>query len=222
MTRRRRSATCLLAWVALATQGGCAVSAGSVNVGQWRPKRQVDTSVCFEAPSGGCKRTLEIGRDSPTRSFGGAMFSWFNPGYLRLSRAGAVSQGAAFNSSLEYLRGRGGFALGGRLGANLGSNFASQGRKNFVSVPLSALAYWGYPLWSIYAGGGYTAYASAKTTVGDSSSTETLRGFHLLGGARFVLKDARNFRLSTSAELEQQYLGDSRLMTITGNVGIHL
>jgi len=222
MTRSRGLALGLLACLALATQDGCAVSAGSVNVGQWRPKRQVDTRVCFEAPSGGCQKTLEVGRDSPTRSYGGAIVAWFNPGYLRASRAGVVTQAAAFNSSVEYLRGRGGFALGGRLGANLGSNFKNQGGTTFFSLPLSGLAYWGYPLWSIYVGGGYTAYASAKTTLGDSSRTETWRGFHLLGGTRLVLKSARNFRLSTSAELEQQFLEGTRLMTITGNVGIHL
>ena len=122
MTPSRRLAPRLLACLALATQCGCAVSAGSVNVGQWRAKRQVDTSVCFEAPSGSCKKTLEVGRESPTRSFGGGIVAWFNPGYLRASRAGEVTQAAAFNSSIEYLRGRGGFALGGRLGANLGSN----------------------------------------------------------------------------------------------------
>jgi len=222
MTLRCHKPLEFLAYLALVSQGGCAVSAGSVNVGQWRPYRQVDTSVCVEAAPGVCQKTLEVGRDSPTRSFGGAMVSWFNPGYLRVSRAGQVTQGAAFNSSVEYLRGRGGFALGGRLGANLASNFASQGRKNFFSIPLSGLVYWGYPLWNIYAGGGYTAYASAKTTTGDTASTETLHGLHLLGGARVVLKNARNYRVSTSAELEQQYLGDTAMMTITGNVGVHL
>jgi hypothetical protein len=222
MTPRRSLVPSLLACLALATQGGCAVSAGSVNVGQWRAKRQVDTSVCFEAPSGGCAQTLEVGRESKARSFGGGIVAWFNPGYLRASRGGDVTQAAAFNSSFEYLRGRGGLAWGGRLGANLGSNLKSQGGKTFFSMPLSGLVYWGYPLWNIYVGGGYTAYASAKTTVGDSSSTETLRGFHLLGGARLVLKSARNYRISISSELEQQYLGDTLMTTITGNVGIHL
>ena len=223
MTPLSHTTLALATALVLGTQAGCAVSAGTVNVGVWRAKREIDTKVCLEAASGGCAKTLEVGRDSPTRSFGGGMLSLFNPGYLRARRSdGTVTQGVAFSSSLEYLRGRGGFALGGRLGANLGSNFASQGRTNFFSMPFSVLGYWGYPLWSIYAGGGYTAYASAKTTMGDTSRTETLRGFHFVGGARVVLRSARSYRLSTSAELQQQYLGDTGLMTITGNLGLHL
>ena len=98
----------------------------------------------------------------------------------------------------------------------------SSEHRTFLALPISMLGYWGYPNFDIYAGGGYTPYASAKTTRDDVTSRQTLHGFQLLGGARVVLKSARNYRISAGLEAQQQFLNDASWTSVTGNFGLHL
>ena len=207
--------------VLLAT-AGCSVSAGSVNVGIWRPSRQVDTVVCVDRTGGGCLRKLEVGRDVPARSFGGGMFSLASPGYFHSARNAAPTDALALKNSFEYLRGRGGFALGGRIAANVALDFGKDERHTFFWLPVSVLGYWGYPAFDVYGGAGYTPYANIKTTRNDVSQLERRHGFQLLAGARFVLNNQRNFRISAGAELERQFFSGDSWTSVTGNLGLHL
>lgn len=187
---------------------GCAMSGGTATVGIWRPQRVVDTQVCIESSPGVCGKTLEVGRDVPARSFAGGMFGWFNPGYAFVSGSD-VRHRFVLNSQFDYLRGRGSFALGGRLGGNV-----AFGRTNLLfTVPVSMLGYWGNPAASVYAGGGYTPYASEEGM--------RLHGPHLLAGTRILLRTGRAFRMSTSAEVSRQYLGDLTVTSSTMNIGLH-
>lgn len=205
-----------LAIVALVC-AGCALSGGTATVGIWRPQRVVDTQVCIESSPGVCAKTLEVGRDVPKRSFAGGMFAWFNPGYAFVSGSDAQHR-FVLNSQFDYLRGRGGFALGGRLGGNI-----ALGRKHLMfTVPVSMLGYWGYPWASVYAGGGYTPYASEKASSdGETAMTSRLHGPHLLAGTRILLRTGRAFRMSVSAEVAWQYFGELTVTSSTMNVGLH-
>jgi hypothetical protein len=209
--------------VAAALPVGCALSAGSggTDVGRWRARQDVDTVVCVEAAAapGKCDATMVVGRDTPARSFRGGTFSAFNTGYMRASRPGGLTEGVTLDNSFEYVWGRGGLAVGGRLGANVG--FATDLKTTYFTLPLSLIGHWGYPRWSVYAGGGGTPYAREKLpAAGDIASRRTLRGFHLLGGARVVVRRARVFQTSLGAEVGRQWLGDVDLTTVTANVGL--
>ena len=216
-----------LCWLVLLTAGlpaGCALSNGSgaTGVGRWRAHRDVDTIVCVEDPAapGKCAQTFVVGRELPTRSFGGGTFSAFNTGYLRAHRPGGLAEGLTLDNSFEYLRGRGGFAVGGRIGANIG--FTTDLKTTYFTLPLSVLGHWGYPQWNVYAGGGVTPYAREKLPAGEASTRRTLSGFHLLGGARVVVRRARVFQTSVGAEVGRQWLGDVGLTTITANIGVDI
>lgn len=202
--------------VALAC-AGCAISGGTATVGIWRPQRVVDTQVCIESSPGVCAKTLEVGREVPARSFAGGMFAWFNPGYAFVSGSDARHR-FVLNSQFDYLRGRGGFALGGRLGGNV-----AFGLNNLLfTVPVSVLGYWGYPWASVYAGGGYTPYANESGSKdGETRMSTRLHGPHLLAGTRILLRTGRAFRMSTSAEVARQYLGDLTITSSTMNFGLH-
>lgn len=206
----------ILAMIALAG-AGCAMSGGTATVGMWRPQRVVDTQVCIESSPGVCAKTLEVGRDVPARSFAGGMFAWFNPGYAFVSGSDARHR-FVLNSQIDYLRGRGGFALGGRVGGNL----AFGGNNLLFTVPVSVLGYWGYPWASVYAGGGYTPYATeAYSDDGKTRMSTRSHGPHLIAGTRIVLRTGRAFRLSTSVEVARQYLGDLTITSSTMNIGLH-
>jgi hypothetical protein len=181
----------------------------------------VDTVVCFEDTAGACRKTLAVARDIPARSFAGGMVSFASPGYFRARSGDTTVHALALNNSFDYLRGRGGFALGARVGANAATDFGRE-RHTFFSLPLSLLGYWGYPAFDLYAGGGYTPYASVKTRRDDTASRRTRQGFQLLVGARVVLRSARNFRISAGLEGQQQFLNDASWTSVTGNLGLHL
>lgn len=193
---------------------GCAIGAGTSTVGIWRPQRVVDTQVCVQEKPGTCTRSVEVARDIPARSFGGGVFAWFNPGYLRLGGdAGSRSMFVA-DSHYEYLRGRGGVAVGGRIGANmaLGSD------RSLLTVPVTVVGHWGYPRVSVYAGVGYTPYARLRM---DGDPATTLRGFHMLAGARALLRANRSSRMTTSIDLFQYFLQGVVATSATTAICLH-
>ena len=200
-----------LALVALA---GCTVGAGTSTVGIWRPKRVVDTEVCIQETPDRCTRTTEIARDLPARSFGGGLFSWFNPGYMHLDGTTRGADRVALDSHYEYLRGRAGFAVGVRLAANIA--FGSDSL--MFSYPITAVAHWGFERFSLYGGPGYTPYARDKY----KSMTTESSGFHVLAGGRVLLRAGRHYQLTTSFDVFRQYLGDVTATSVTAAFCIHL
>lgn len=199
--------------------GGCAIGAGTSTVGIWRPHRQVDTVVCIEDPPGRCAKTVQVARDIPARSFGGGVLAWFNPGYLRLRDSdGATRDRFALDSHYEYLRGRGGVALGVRIGANIGIGMPG----SFFTLPVTLVGHWGFPRWSLYGGAGYTPYASDNTTVNDVATTTRRDGFHVMGGGRILLRAGRDTRMTASIDVFRQYLDGTVATSATTAIGIHL
>ncbi|MBA3457354.1 MAG: hypothetical protein H0T42_30010, partial [Deltaproteobacteria bacterium] len=94
--------------------------------------------------------------------------------------------------------------------------------KLLFAMPVSVVGYWGYPWASVYAGGGYTPYATESATgEGAAGMSTRSHGPHLLAGTRILLRTGRSFRMSTSAEVARQFLGDMTITSGTMNIGLH-
>lgn len=211
-----------LALAALAVTG-CAVSAGSANVGQWRARRVVDSTACLQTPDGRCARTVTIGRDLPARTFGGGRFAFGNSGYAQRRRDGAVTHGAFIDGYYEYFRGRGRFAVGGRVGATVGVGFASH---LLFLVPVTAMAHAGGAWGSAYVGVGYAPVATESEVPADPEAmappaTWHHDSAHALLGARILLRQTYSQSLDVNPELRVQTLGGSTLISLTANLGLH-
>lgn len=213
-----------LAILALVTSG-CAVGGGTTTVGIWRPHRVVDTDVCIQetqAPGQGantCTKTVQVARDIPERSFGGGVFAWFNPGYLVVTDDGEVGHRFAIDNHVEYLRGRGGRALGVRVGGNL----AVGGDHFMFAVPVTVVGHWGQPRYSFYGGLGYTPYAFDQTTVNEVTTTRYLHGFNAMAGVRTLIKPGRSIQMTGALEIFQYiYFGDVTATSATASIGLHL
>jgi len=204
--------------LALVALSGCAVGAGTSTVGIWRPKRVVDTTVCIEDAPGHCAQTVEVARDLPERSFGGGLFSWFNPGYMRVDGAAVGANRFAMDSHYEYLRGRGGLGVGLRIGGNVAIGSDSM----LYAFPVTLVGHWGFDRWSIYAGPGYTPYAGEKETMGPTTTTTSHTGFNLLAGGRVLLRAGRSNQLTLSTDVFRQYLDGVTATSVTAAFGIHL
>ncbi len=205
-----------VALVALAASG-CAIGAGTSTVGIWRPKRVVDTEVCIEETPGRCSRTVQVARDVPARSFGGGLVSWFNPGYLHVRGSEGAAHRFALDSHVEYLRGRGPFALGVRVGANIG--FALHDL--LFAMPVSLVGHWGYPRFSLYGGTGYTPYAVDRVAVGDLGMSTQLHGLNVMGGGRVLLRAGRANQMTASIDMFRQYLQGVVATSVTAAIGLH-
>jgi len=196
---------------------GCAIGAGTSTVGIWRPKRVVDTEVCIEETPGRCARTTLVARDVPARSFGGGLVSWFNPGYVQVRGSDGGAHRFALDSHVEYLRGRGAFALGVRVGANIGFGLHDL----LFAMPVSVVGHWGYPRFSLYGGTGYTPYAVDRVTVADTSMSTRLHGFHVMGGGRVLLRAGRANQMTAGIDVFRQYLGGVVATSATAAIGLH-
>lgn len=211
-----------LALVALAASG-CAVAAGSTKIGQWRAHRVIDSTACLQAPTGGCIRTVAIGRDVPARSFGGGLFAFGNSGYAQLRRDDDVSHGALIDGYYEYFRGRGRFALGGRLGATFGVGFDEH---LLFLMPVTVVAHAGGRWGEGYVGVGYAPIATSTDTSGGPDVTPPPAtwyhdSFHALIGTRVLLRETYTRAISVNPELRAQTFADGVLVSVTANLGLH-
>lgn len=202
----------------LVVLSGCAIGAGTSTVGIWRPKRVVDTDVCIEDQPGHCAQQVEVARDLPERSFGGGLFSWFDPGYMHLDGTANDPNRFALDSHYEYLRGRGGLGAGVRVGANIAIGSDS----TLFAFPVTAVGHWGYERFSLYAGPGYTPYAEDKFSKGQMKTTSESHGFHVLAGARVLLRAGRQYQVTASTDVFRQYLEGVVATSVTAGFGIHL
>ena len=216
------------ALVLVVVLGGCSIGASSSVVGRWRGRRVIDSTACVQnnAPGAGCDKLISIGRDIPPRTFTTMTFTFAAPGYMQ-ERGGenGTGHGLALNSHLEYLYGRGGLAIGGRIGGNVGDGF---GRRLFFTMPVSVVAHAG-DLWgSVYVGAGYAPVASETQYIGEGEMATTLpsvyhhNSVHAFVGTRFWLRRTLERGFTFSPELRVETFGDSTLFSMTANIGIHL
>lgn len=214
-----------LALAALAASG-CAIGAGSSNVGQWRPRRVIDSTACIQTPTGDCSRTVIIGRDLPARSFGGGLFAFGNAGYAQRRDGDAVTHGALIDGYYEYFRGRGRFAVGARVGATVGVGFE---RRMLFLVPVTAIAHAGGAWGEVYAGAGYAPIATESIVPEDPDDPDAMTppatwhhdSVHALVGTRVILRQTYERSISVDPELRVQRFGGSTLYSLTANLGLH-
>jgi len=223
----------------------CTIGGSSSVVGRWRARRIIDSTACVKAalpgalpparalgPDGrppgadSCEKLVSIGRDVPARSFSTLTFTFPATGYMQRRGPDAyVGHGVSLNSYFEYIRGRGGLAIGGRIGANVGSGFDN--RLSLI-VPISFVAHAGGLWGSVYAGAGYSPIALEQQYVGSGDMKTTLpatfhhNSVHAFVGTRFWLRRTLERGFSFSPELRVETFGDSTLTSLTGNIGIHL
>ena len=222
----------------LALASGCTLGGSSSMVGRWRAKRIIDSTACVQnqtpgvpaqgspaAGAGSCEKLISIGRDVPARSFSSLALTFPATGYMQQRGPdGYVGHGVALNSYFEYLRGRGGFAIGGRIGADVSNGFND---RLLLLMPISVVAHAGGLWGSVYAGAGYSPVALGQQYVGQGDMRTTLpaafyhNSVHAFAGTRFWLTRTLERGFSFSPELRVQTFGDSTLTSLTGNIGIH-
>lgn len=211
----------------LALASGCTLGGSSSMVGRWRARRIIDSTACVQNQSADrCEKLISIGRDVPERSFSSLALTFPATGYMQQRGPdGYVGHGVALNGYLEYLRGRGGFAIGGRIGADLANGFND---RLLVLMPISVVAHAGGLWGSVYAGAGYSPVALTQQYVGQGDMRTTLpavfthNSVHAFVGTRFWLTRTLERGFSFSPELRVETFGDSTLTSLTGNIGIHL
>ncbi|CAN5270774.1 hypothetical protein BH11MYX1_BH11MYX1_03640 [soil metagenome] len=194
---------------------GCAVGAGGSTIGEWRAKRVVESTACLETSPGVCGKTIEIGSEQPARSFGGGIVAFAVPGYA-YGRTHGVSESAfVLDGSYEYMRGRGPFAIGARVGLTL----LEGQHHSWIVMPVTALGYWGGAWGSLFAGVGYAPLAKVSALGVDSTYAHD--GIEALVGTRIILRETLGVSISFSPELRYQLVGDSTLISALASLGLH-
>jgi hypothetical protein len=202
------------AWLLLLP--ACAVGAGSTTVGEWRPKRVVESEACIATGPDTCGKVIQIGREDPARSFAGGIFAFSVPGYAHASTNGAGESAFVLDGSYEYLRGRGAVALGGRVGLSL----VDGSQHTWVVMPVTAMAHVGGSWGSVFAGVGYAPLVSASRTGMPTSYLHD--GVEGLVGTELVLRETLGRYITVSPELRYQRAGDTTILAVTANLGLHL
>jgi hypothetical protein len=213
--------------VLVALISGCSFGASSSVVGRWRGGRVVDSTACVKnnAPGGGCDKLITIGRDLPDRKFTTMTLTFGALGYAQQrGDDDGVGHGFTINSHLEYLYGRGGLAIGGRVGGNVATGF---GERMFFVMPVSVVAHLGGAAGSLYVGAGYSPVASEQeaTTMGEVEGFRTTYhhdSFHAFAGTRFWILRNLERGLTFNPELRVETFGGSLLYSATANIGVHL
>ena len=217
----------LLVLLVLLAPAGCAFGGSSSMVGRWRARRIVDSTACVQtqAPGAGCEKLITIGRDLPARAFSSLMFVFPASGYMQQRGDDEVGHGVTVDSYFEYVRGRGRFALGARVGAEAANGF---GDKLYFLTPVSAVGHVG-DLWgSVYVGVGYSPVALQQRYVGEGAMKMPLpaeyhhNSVHVFAGTRFWLTRTLERGVSFNPELRVQTFGDTALTSLSGNIGLHL
>jgi hypothetical protein len=217
---------------------GCTMGGPSSVVGRWRARRIIDSTACVQnqtpgaTPQGGrapgaarCEKLMSIGRDIPARSFSSLAFTFPATGYMQQRGPdGYVGHGVALHSYFEYIRGRGGFAIGGRIGAQVGNGFHD---RVFLVMPVSVVAHVGGLWGSVYGGAGYSPVALEQQYVDTGNMKTTLpaelhhNSVHVFVGTRFWCRRTLERGFSFNPEFGVETFGESTLMSLTGNVGLH-
>ena len=207
---------------------GCMIGGSSSVVGRWRGHRVVDSTACVQnnAPGGGCEKLITIGRDIPDRKFTTMTFTFGAAGYAQQrGRDGYVGHGGSIAGNLEYLYGRGGLAIGGRLGGNFMFGFDD---RVYFTMPISVVAHYGDTWGSFYVGAGYAPVATEQRYVGEGDMAMALpatfhfNSVHAFAGTRFWINRKLERGLTLNPEIRVETFGNSIIYSATFNTGLHL
>jgi hypothetical protein len=139
---------------------GCSMGFGSAYVGQWRAREEVVFKACLEDAAGRCIEEKESVRHAPARSFSGVIVPYAAMGASFVTHEGKTTPRYRIEPSLEYVRGRGAWAWGLRVGAIFDIRAAS-------SVPAMLVGHYSLSeRVSLYAAGGVIPYARRANETG--------------------------------------------------------
>ncbi len=201
-------------WLCGLALSGCAVGAGGSTIGEWRAKRVVESTACLETSPGVCGKTIEIGSEQPPRSFGGGIVEFAVPGYASARTHGVTEHAFVLDGSYEYMRGRGPFAIGARVGLTL----VDGQHHSWIVMPVTAMGYWGGAWGALFAGVGYAPLAKVSAIGVDSMYAHD--GVEALLGTRIILRETLGRSISFCPELRYQRVGDSTLLSAVGSLGL--
>lgn len=216
--------------LALVLLAGCTVGGSASMVGRYRAQRLVDSTACVQttAPGASCEKRITIGRDIPARRFTTMTFTFGDVGYVQQrgtqGDGSYVGHGFTVGGHLEYLYGRGRWAIGGRYGLHAPMGFDD---RQYVLMPISVVAHLGATLGSIYVGGGYSPYATEEKfmPVGDDKVSlyrlHHHNSTHVFLGTRFWLTRKQEQGISFNPELRADRVGEAVLFSTTANLGLH-
>ena len=208
---------------------GCMIGGSSSVVGRWRGHREVDSTACVQnssAPGAACDKLITIARDIPPRRFTTMTFTFAAAGYAQMrGKDGYVGHGGTINGHLEYLYGKGKWAIGGRLGGNFMFGFDD---RVFFTMPISGVAHLGDHWGSMYAGAGYSPVATEQQYVGEGEMAMALpatfhhNGVHAFAGTRFWINRKLERGLTLNPEVRVERFGNATIFSATFNTGLHL
>jgi hypothetical protein len=217
--------TSRLRLIALAPLAGCSIGFGSAYVGQWRPHDRVDFEACLQDEAGRCIDTKRVVTRVPGRRYWGLIA--MAPGAMgpsMVTHRGEASTQLRVEPSLEYLRGRGRWALGlrasvvteGKTGeADLPEDQRDPGMGSFPLTAVGRVSL--LPRLSVHAGLGYSPYSAR----GDERTFVAGRG--LAGFQLALAKTHSESFIVLTVEIDRmlvQFDDPYRSTGITGNLGL--
>lgn len=196
---------------AAVSMGGCSFGAGSAFVGQWRPHDRVDVDACLMDEAGQCAERKQITTHVPERAFWGVLIAYPAAGLARISHGDGGATKARLAPSLEVMAGKGRFAAGARVGAQIELDGAR-------AMPIALLGHLSLTeRLSVHAGAGYLPYARLH---GESAFV----GAEALGGFQLAFSRTRSETyLVATVEGDVTWIGFAepyRAVGVTGHLGI--
>ena len=189
----------------------CSVGAGSSYVGQWRAREQVEFNTCLEDESGQCSDRRQVVSHIPERKFWGVHMVFPAVGVSFVDIDGQRETKFRMELSGEFLKGRGNFAAGGRIGGVIDA-----GEKATISAPMMmAMGHIGLiPRLAAYGGVGMSPYNSFQEYANGEPVGPALTshlGFRGLAGLQLVLTQTQGetrIVLSLEADRLQIYFDE--------------
>lgn len=207
-----------IALIATMLVSGCAVGMGSAYVGQWRPHEQVTMRACRVDAAGRCAEHEELVEAVPGRTFWGVLATFPAVGVTRTSQAGVPDTRLRLESTLEVMKGYGGFAVGVRTGVQADLAGTGKDGRFDTTVPLAVLGHLSIAdRLAVYAGGGYVPWAQVdhvQSHVGATGIAGLQYAIHRDLQERYVILSLE--ANTTWVELPHPY----RTTALTGTVGL--
>jgi len=196
---------------AAASTVGCSFGVGSAFVGQWRPHDRVDVDACLMDEAGQCAERKQVTTHVPERAFWGVLVAYPAVGIARVSRGDGDTTKARLAPSLEVMTGKGRYAVGARVAAQIELDAAR-------ATPIAVLGHLSLTeRLSVHAGAGYLPYARLH---GESAFV----GAEALGGFQLALSRTRSETyLVATVEGDVTWIGFDqpyRAIGLTGHLGI--
>ena len=206
----------------LALGSACGFGVGSAYVGQWRAHEEVAFEVCIEDEQARCKATKQVKRQVPERSFWGLTLDIPSMGASFNNIDGVSSRAFRVEPSIGFLKGRGRWALGGRIGVLVNAS-----DRSLVSVPFMALGHLNLSQrFSVYGGAGISPYSSLGSAQEDGPSSVTHTAGRALAGLQIVNNRARKETfILWNIEVDSLFADFDgvayRSLGITGKIGLY-